>query len=181
MPEKLTIERRLQFSFGLTMALLLACAAIGVVGLNMLYNKARYVVQHDVQLAQHASSIEIGVLNERRFEKDAFINLADADKRESYAAKWEATRASLLKEIAVMRGFELEGADAATLGQLEQGFNSYAAGFDETLKGIRAGELKSTQDANGKFAAYKDAVHAVENAGEALRKSALDRVNESTA
>jgi methyl-accepting chemotaxis protein len=177
MLKNLTIMGRLATGFGLLLALLIACAAVGVFGLNMLYSTAHHAVANDVQIAQHASTIDLLVLNERRFEKDAFINLADAEKLSSYKTKWDTAKAALNDELAAARKLELTADDGKTLDQLGEGFKSYADGFEKTFERIRSGQLKTTQDANAEFGSFKAAVHGMEDASEALNKAALARVS----
>ena len=175
--KNLTIMGRLGVAFGALLALLIACAGVGVIGLNMLYSTAHYAVVNDVQLAQRASTIDLLVLNERRFEKDAFINLADAEKLASYKKKWDATKASLVEELAAANKLELTSDDKKTLDQINEAFHSYSDGFEKTFERVRSGQLKTTQDANNEFSTFKAAVHGMEDASEALSKVALARVN----
>ncbi len=181
MLKNLTIMGRLAAGFGLLLALLLACAGVGVFGLNMLYSTAHYAVTNDVQLAQHAATIDILVLNERRFEKDAFINFGDADKLSSYKKKWDDAKTALDGEIGAARKLKLTAEDKKNLDQINDGFRAYVDGFEKTVEHIRAGQIKSTQDANGEIGAFKAAVHSMEDASEALNKAALERVNGVTA
>jgi PAS domain S-box-containing protein len=174
--KNLTIMGRLGASFGLLLALLVACAGVGVLGLNMLYSTAHYAVSNDVQLAQSASTIEVLVLNERRFEKDAFINLADAAMLASYKKKWDAAKATLTDQLSSAHKLELTADDKKTLEQLDEGFRAYVDGFEQTYTKIGAGQIKTSQDANAAFATFKAAVHGMEDATEALNKSALARV-----
>ena len=79
MLKNLSIMGRLGVGFGLLLALLLTSVSVGLFGLHMLFSTAHYAMTNEVQLAQRASMINLLVLNERRFEKDAFINLTDAE------------------------------------------------------------------------------------------------------
>ncbi len=180
MLKNLTIMGRLGVGFGLLLALLVACAGVGVIGLNMLYSTAHHAVANDVQIAQRAAKINLLVLNERRFEKDAFINLADAEKLASYKAKWDTAKASLTDELAATRALDLAGDDKKTLDQLGDGLRSYVDGFEKTVERIRSGVLRTTQEANGEFGAFKAAVHGMEDASETLNKAALARVSTAT-
>ena len=173
----LTILGRLGMGFGLLLALLLACAGVGVLGLNMLFSTAHHAVSNDVQLAQRASTINLLVLNERRFEKDAFINIGDAAQLGAYKRKWDTAKAELLDEFAAARKLELTADDQKILEQLCEGFRSYCDGFEKTFERIRSAQIKTTQEANGEFGAFKAAVHGMEDASEALNKAALTRVS----
>ena len=157
-----------------------ASSGVGVLGLNMLYSTARYAVTNDVQLAQRAATIDLLILNERRFEKDAFINLGDADKLASYKKKWDTAKASLLDELAAAHKLNLSADEAKTLDQIGESFHSYVDGFEKTFERARSGQIKTTQDANSEFGTFKAAVHSMEDSSEALNKAAIGRVNNVT-
>ncbi|HWS69835.1 MAG TPA: methyl-accepting chemotaxis protein [Steroidobacteraceae bacterium] len=173
----LTIVGRLAGGFGLLMALLIANAGIGAFGIQALFTNAHRAITNDVKLAQTASVIGQLILNERRFEKDVFINIGDAAVRASYKKKWDAAKSSLDEHIAAARKLDLAENDKRALGQVGDGFRSYVDGFERTYGRIESGQIKTTQDANGEFAAFKSAVHGMEDAGEELNGMAVARVN----
>jgi methyl-accepting chemotaxis protein len=175
----LTIVGRLAGGFGLLMALLIANAGIGAFGIQALFTNAHRAITNDVQLAQTASVIGQLILNERRFEKDVFINIGDAGVRASYKKKWDAAKSSLDEHIAAAGKLDLEENDKKALGQVADGFRSYVDGFERTYARIESGEIKTTQGANGEFAAFKAAVHGMEDAGEELNGMAVARVNKA--
>jgi methyl-accepting chemotaxis protein len=175
-----SIRGRLGTSFGLLLGLLLACVSVGVVGLNMMFSTANHAVSNDMQIAQRASSIERLVLNERRFEKDMFINLADSGKFTSYRHNWDAVKASLNNELAATRELDLTPDDRRTLGEISKRFDSYTEGFEKISGRIRSGQIKTTQEANAQFSEFKVAVHGMEDASEKLGKAASARVDKAT-
>jgi hypothetical protein len=79
----LTIVGRLAGGFGLMAALLIVNAGVGAFGIQSLFANAHRAITNDVQLAQTASIIGQLILNERRSEKDVFINIGDAGARAS--------------------------------------------------------------------------------------------------
>ncbi|MGO9625182.1 MAG: methyl-accepting chemotaxis protein [Steroidobacteraceae bacterium] len=172
---------RLSAAFGVLLVLLLACAGVGVIGQNMLYSTAHHAATNDVQLAQRAAKIDLLVLNERRFEKDSFINLDDAEKLASYKQKWDSVKSSLTAEIAQANTLELTADDRKALQQIDLGFRAYVDGFEKTFERIRSGQIKTTQEANGEIGAFKAAVHGMEDASEALNQTALARVDNAAA
>src|ERR1700726_1444807 len=145
----LTIVGRLAGGFGLLMALLIANAGIGAFGIQTLFTNAHRAITNDVQLSQTASVIGQLILNERRFEKDVFINLGDAGVRASYKKKWDAAKASLDERMASANKLDLADEDKKVLGQIGDGFRSYADGFERTYARIDSGQIKTTQEANG--------------------------------
>jgi methyl-accepting chemotaxis protein len=179
--KNLTIMGRLGMGFGLMLVLLIASAAAGVLGQNIMFSTAGRTITNDVQLAQRASKLEVMLLNERRYEKDAFINLANSEIRASYKTKWDTVRDALLGELAQTRSLELIADDSQKLDAIGAGFKAYGDGFGQVFGRIVAGQIKTTQEANDEFSAFKPAVHRMEDASQALNKAALARVNDATA
>ena len=179
MIKNLTIAGRLGLSFGTLLAFLVICVTVGVIGINRLYATAHRAISEDVQLAQRAAAIEVLVLNERRFEKDTFINLADAEKLASYKQKWDDARTALSNELTAAQKLDLDAGDRKVVGQITQGFQTYIDGFEKTFARIGAGQVKTTQEANNEFTAFKSAVHDMENASDTLNKVAISRVNKA--
>ena len=175
----LTIVARLAAGFGLMMALLIATTGVGAFGIQALFSNAHRAITNDVQLAQTASGIGQLILNERRFEKDIFINIGDAGLRASYKKKWDAAKSALDEQIAAASRLDLAESDEKALGQVGAGFRSYVDGFERTYARIESGQIKTTQEANGEFSAFKAAVHGMEDAGEALNGMAVARVNKA--
>jgi PAS domain S-box-containing protein len=142
-----------------------------------LFGAADYAATHDVPLAQQAAKIDILVLNERRFEKDSFINMADAGKLASYLKKWSDARVALLAELAATRRLELDDSDRVLLGKIESSYSAYAAGFEHTVASIHSQQIRTTQQANDEIARFKDAVHGTENGSEELNRRAIARMS----
>ena len=176
-----TIMGRLSAAFGVLLVLLLACAGVGVIGQNTLYKTAYHAATNDVQLAQRAAKIDQLVLTERRFEKDAFINMSDSEKLASYKQKWDVGRAALTDEIAKANGLELTADDKQVLQQIDAAFRIYGDSFEKIFARIRSGELKTTQEANTEFTAFKASVRGMEDSSEALNQAALARVDNAAA
>ena len=179
MIKNLTIVGRLGVSFGALLMFLVICVTVGVIGINRLYATAHRAIGEDVELAQRAAAIEVLVLNERRFEKDTFINLADAEKLASYKQKWDDARTALSNELAAAGKLDLDAGDRKVIDQIIQGFRTYIDGFEKTFARIGAGQVKTTQEANNEFTAFKSAIHDMENASDTLNKVAISRVNKA--
>ena len=175
----LTIVGRLAGGFGLMAALLVANAGVGAFGIQALFANAHRAISNDVELSQNASAIGQLILNERRFEKDVFINLGDSAVRESYKKKWDAAKSSIDERTTAASKLDLTDDDKKALGRIGDGLHSYADGFERTYARIESGQIKTTQEANGEFAAFKTAVHGMEEAGEALNGVAVARVNKA--
>jgi methyl-accepting chemotaxis protein len=166
---------RLTFAFVVVLALLVAAVFMGLRGLNEVYTAAQGAFAQNVQVSRHASEITILALNERRFEKDMFINVADPAKVDSYKQKWVAASASMEKEIAAVRGMTLSAEDKAAVEQIAEGHRVYAAGV-LSVAGRLGTSIRTTQDANAAMGEFKSAVHGLEEGSKALNDRAVSGV-----
>ena len=171
----LKIGHRLAFLLGCVLAITAGIAGAGWWSVTALHASASRALGQDVKLAQQAGDIQSLVLLERRYEKDAFINLADADKLAGYTRKWSDARARLAKAIEQVHGLDLAAEDAQAVGQLEENFAVYARGFDATIAAIRAGQLKTAVEANAELAKVKAAVQAMETISDLMNDRAIER------
>jgi methyl-accepting chemotaxis protein len=171
----LKIGTRLAVMLGGILIILAALAGTGMWGLNALYGMARQTLEQDVALAQYASELQILELQERRFEKDSFINMADADQRAGYVKKWKAAGEKLHATLAHALALNLTDEDRADLAQVGTSFKAYADGYLSVLAAVEAGELASTQDANAALGKYKESVYAMEKAIDAVNERAMAR------
>jgi methyl-accepting chemotaxis protein len=173
--KNLKIGTRLALALGCVLAIMAGVAMAGVWGAQSLYRISHHVLTQDVRLAQEAAEIRSEVLQARRFEKDAFINMADADKLASYRKKWSDARAQLEQALAETRRLELTGEDRQALDQMTEHLRVYAGGFEATVAAIASGQVRSTVEANADLGKVKSAVHGMEATSDAINERALRR------
>ena len=173
--DDLKIRTRLAVMVAGVLLMLCAVAGSGAWATQSLFEIARDALDQDVALARQATDVRTLVLQERRFEKDAFINLADAAKRDEYVKKWRGARQSLDKEIADTRALKLLPEDAKALDDIARSLAAYDGGFQATIARIADGTITTTQDANTQLAKVKAAVHAMEEASDAMAERASAR------
>ena len=171
----LKIGPRLAFLIGGVLVIAAAIAGAGWWGIGALHGAATRALAHDVKLAQVAGSIQILVLLERRYEKDAFINLSDADKLRDYDAKWHQVNSRLSTAIEQLRALELDAQDAQDAAALLDHLAIYSRGYEATLAAIGSGQVKTTLDANAELGKVKAAVHGMESISDAIGDRAMER------
>jgi hypothetical protein len=142
-----------------TAALLLLTAAtlIGPGGLGA--SKRQLAAE---QFKEQAALMAGLVLQERRFEKDLFINLANRDRIDDYVRKWRDAHGRLLNELERADALAHSAADRDALQRIAQDLRIYADGYDSILVRIRSGQIGSPEQADREFARYKESVHRVE-------------------
>lgn len=173
--KNLRIGTRLSLMLGCVLMIMCGVAGVGIWGLGDLYGIATRVLAQDVRLAQQAADLQNLVLQERRFEKDAFINLADADRLAEYVRKWQGVRTRIGSSIDDATRLELNAEDVAALQDIARHFKAYADGFEATLAGIAGGQIKTTQQANAELGKVKASVHGMESASDAMSNRAAAR------
>jgi len=137
----------------------------------------RRAVERDFELNQRAMQITALLLEERRYEKDTFLNIGNGELRSSYAKKWNESRASLNDTLSRTRSLPLAAQDRQTLSQIAQDFSAYAEGYARVVDMIHAGAIHSAAEANERIATYKDAVHRIERNCAAISERATQRLN----
>jgi methyl-accepting chemotaxis protein len=172
---QLKIGTRLALVLAGVLAMLIAVAVCGAWGMSSLHAISSRVLAQDIGLARQAAEIQTLVLQQRRFEKDAFLNLADADKLASYVKKWKAAQTNLAEVIEQTAKLELNAEDSADLGRIKEHGRAYAAGFEATLAAIKAGSIGTAQDANAELGKVKAAVHGMETTSDAIDERAAKR------
>jgi methyl-accepting chemotaxis protein len=137
-----------------------------------------------VQQTARAAEVNIGLLNLRRFEKDLFLNIRDAEKRKSYSVQWQTTLDDLYAKmdeiVAVESNHDVIQHVAHARGLVAQ----YADLTDKVRAAINGGELRDPVEANLAIAAAKEFIHGTEDDIKAvveLQNGAMDEARSSSA
>ncbi len=170
---RLGIGGRLALGFGLLLALIVAMTGVGLWASNSVYGIAEGALVGDVRQAQLTAEIGQLVLQERRYEKDAFIHLDDPHRLADYRRKWDAARERLAARLGELAVRSLSADDARAVGEMRDSLKAYEEGFESTLRLIAERRLTSTLQANAEFDKYKPAVQSLEALSTAMNDRAL--------
>jgi len=171
----LSIKARLVGSFAAILLLALAAAAIGYWGIGSLGGFVVDTLHGDIALAQAAADIRGNALELRRFEKDVFINVADADKVAAYETKWRDSMQELRTSIERADKANKDSAIAGKLTTLKASLDKYAAGFNAVTDQIAKRAVTTTQQANHELDQVKDSVRLSEQLAEEINAVAIER------
>ncbi|WP_189516684.1 methyl-accepting chemotaxis protein [Kushneria pakistanensis] len=174
---RLNIGTRLGMGFGVLTLLLIASALVGLMGLGSMKDTADRAINTDALLAQNAMSVQRLALEERRFEKDSFINIATPDRVAGYYDKWDASRQALAQTLT--QGQQIAPTDALKklYAQAGTALEAYAAGFQAIHQRIISGELTEPAQANAAFGAYKEQVYQLESLADQINTVAAERMD----
>jgi methyl-accepting chemotaxis protein len=166
------ISTKLVAGFASVGVLLLIVATVGYWGIDRMNELLDEYAQTEGRLAEYAQYERANVNELRRFEKDAFINIASSEKVEEYAKKWHTVYDSCGKRFEEMdkllgkldndHDAEFAKQKKADIKQLRDLLSQYAAGFSVVLDKIGKGEVRTTADANGAIGVYKEPIHKME-------------------
>jgi methyl-accepting chemotaxis protein len=181
MLKDMRIGRRLGLGFGAVLALLIMVAGVGYWNLLATAGIATRILEGDAPLVEKALRVRAHALEMRRFEKDMFLNMGNAEKEAEYLAKWTDWHHRTEELISEVDRLVTTDADREAIRVIRQDVAAYDEALQKVLSAVRAGELKTPQEANQAFSAHKDTIRRLEDTAMefATRRSndmlALDR------
>ncbi len=172
------IGARLAFAFALITGLLVAASLSGLLMLSKFKHSTDNMLNVYVALALNAQRATTLALEERRFEKDVFINIKSKDQVKVYFERWQEAGVQLEE---VLNAGQALAYDEELLQHYEaarQALAEYQQGFGNVHQRIVAGQLRSTNAANADFAQYKESVYQIESTANAIKeKTSADMAN----
>jgi methyl-accepting chemotaxis protein len=127
---------------------------------------------HTLEQAQTA----IG--NSRRFEKDLFLNAADAKAVEKYRKSWNGAVAQVATELNTAEP-SLDATERPMLDKLRKSVAGYKAGMETVIARIGAGDINEPAKANAAFEPYKGEIRNADKSFEELQAAITERVSSS--
>ncbi|MDC8802856.1 methyl-accepting chemotaxis protein [Halomonas pacifica] len=172
MLQRLTIGARLALAFSLLALLLLAVSTIGFRGLQQVKSTAVETLEIDAAIALDASRVQLLALQLRRYEKDAFINFAEAERHASYRDRWQDARERLAATLSTAREQAPSDELQALYLEAEAALEEYATGFLAIYRRLSDGEFATTAAVNQAFDEHKDAVYHLSDTAGAIGERA---------
>src|SRR5579864_9212926 len=158
-----SIGKRLAIGFGLIVLLLVSMGLSGYWGLEAITRETLKVLEGDAKVVTLAARAKSTTLELRRFEKDTFLNIEDAQIRNQYASKWDAQRQKLREVFTELEKFQLSADDKAALRSMREDLDVYETGYTKVLGLIQEGKLHTPQECNAKINESKDSIHRLED------------------
>jgi methyl-accepting chemotaxis protein len=155
------LRAQLMLALGMLTLLTIGVAGAALWGVAAITASSQQAIEIDARMSRLADEIAIQTLLARRYEKDLFINLADAEGRSTAEQHWRLADAGLRDAI---DGFAASATTAEDLQQIaawRAALSEYEESFAQIQKGIIAGDLTTTQAANNALAPAKDSVRSL--------------------
>src|SRR5262245_60028769 len=143
MLKKLKIRSRILLAVGSVLGLAMIPTAIGLLALKRVSDQASGALDVEAKTATLAAEARIANLLLRRYEKDVFLNISDAEKRKSYEEKWQAAHEHLSQTLSELTRVAGTDRQKELVRSMEEAGAIYAAGFQKVREAIDAGEVKT--------------------------------------
>ena len=161
-----TIRSRLITSFFAlaSISILIALAAFWITQQNsQLVNQA---VSRDFQGSISISQLAVKAQTIRRYEKEYFMYIGNAEKQIKYQNEWRETYAKLQEQLNSMMTDNSDAwtaADRIDFQAWKESLDAYGAGFEQVIAAVDRGELTGTLDANGAIQEAKNKFRTMVN------------------
>jgi len=163
MLKNMSIGKRLAVGFGLIVLLLVSIGLSGYWGIEAITHETLKVLSGDAKVAILSARAKSTTLELRRFEKDTFLNVLDAQVRNQYVTKWDNQRQKLHEALGELEKFQLSQDDKTSVRAMQEDLAAYEGGFSKVLGQIQEGKLRTPQECNTAIFEYKDEIHRMED------------------
>jgi methyl-accepting chemotaxis protein len=171
------IGQRLATAFTVTLILVAIVATAGFWGLSRTVQTTYSILHTDARLMEQASQAEINTLSLRRFEKDVFLNIGDAQKTADYIAKWNSEHQQLTKNLETLEHMVTQPEDKDAVRSMTADLAIYTNGFTPIAAAVANGKVRSAKDANAAITPVKDEIRRLESVSEAFSAKNIDQMN----
>ncbi|MBR32040.1 MAG: hypothetical protein CMN77_12090 [Spirochaetaceae bacterium] len=138
----------------------------GQQGLSRLTDQTVGMLDKEAVIAMDAQRLAVHVLQLRRYEKDTFLNLADAGKRAEYIEKWEEAHKATAQIIEGLKKTATDKHHLDLINNMGENLEKYDKGFYGVRNKIRAGIIETPEQANIEMTPLKDPIRDLGNDAE---------------
>jgi methyl-accepting chemotaxis protein len=169
--KNLSIGIRLALAFVLMLAITGGVAAAGYWGLSRVATTTLEMLAVDAPTSGRSDDARASALNLRRYEKDVFLNLGDAEKQAEYERSWTKEAETLRATLAELEKLASDVEDRKAVETARRELDTYANGFAVVASAARAGKFATPQEANGAMATVKEPIRALIDTLDALAEA----------
>ncbi len=171
------IGKRLALGFGICILLMGVVALAGFWGLSQTVQTTYGILHHDAKMMEQASQAQANGLELRRYEKDEFLNIGDAQKESDYSDKWNKEQADLTENLKTLDQIITLPEDKELLRVLRADLSTYTIGFQSVKQQISDKTIKTPAAANTAMVPFKDDIRRMDTALEEFAKKNVERMN----
>ena len=158
------LRMQLRAALGFLVILTVGVAGAALWGLSTIHKAAQQAVEVDGHMSRLANDIAIETLLARRYEKDFFLNLDDADARAGYEEQWQRASTALGQAIEAFAAAAATTEDYQQVATWRAALSRYQEGFAQVKRATAAGTITTPQAANNALAPFKDSIRTLTDA-----------------
>lgn len=157
------IGTRLAVCFSIATLIILILGMIGYWGIGRMTFYADDISHTHSLLLELSQSNRAEINNMRRFEKDAFINIADMDNVNEITGKWDASLARFHEQNDAMAKLVDSPKEKEAITAVNNRIDAYAAGFRKVVDQIKSGQIATTLEASKAIDQYTTPIRQAES------------------
>ncbi|MGL6160878.1 methyl-accepting chemotaxis protein [Microbulbifer sp.] len=170
MLNRIRIGARLALAFAVVSGLLALATGVGLYSLSKFKDTSDEALNVSAALALNAQRVQILALEERRYEKDVFINIRSKEKVQSYFQRWRETGERLAGTLQAGLSLTSDETLLQRYEQAQRALAAYRADFAGVHERIVSGKLRSAQSANAAFSEHKANIYGLETHAGAINE-----------
>ena len=151
----LKISTRLTIAFVIMLLFIGIIGAAGWIGLEKMEGHLNDVATDDAKQVEYAQRSRANMNIFRRYEKDLFLNISDTAKTDEYMKKFDDNGERFHKRLDQLGKLVDSPKDKETISTVTKLIKEYEVGFDKVYEQIKAGTIKTPQEANEAMGPYK--------------------------
>ncbi len=175
--KRLSLSQRLTLAFGTVFAVLVAVSLQAASSLSQIYDYVGAEFHGLTEAQAQARELRYTSLELRRYEKDMFLNIANAEKRHSYYAKWQATKQAAL-DLAIGLSNAKDPKARELASHMRDNIDAYTKGFEGVAAKIEAGEVSDPVAGNKAIEPVKAEIQSIEQLGKELSATLQSQLDE---
>jgi methyl-accepting chemotaxis protein len=144
--KNLSIAKRLIFSFGVVLALVLITGIVGGGGAKRLSSMTSDILQGDVELLSHSNRLRSNMLELRRIEKDLLMTIEYPESVARYLGQWKEFYTSGIQRVELYEKQAVRPEDKKIVAEIKADYLLYCDTFLKVADGITSGRLTTTYD-----------------------------------
>ena len=156
MLNNIKIGGRLLIMSSVALLLMLVIGGVSYWGISDLEKQIMTVIDVDAAQVEHAQQARVATLGFRRYEKDIFINIDDRERVEGYVEKWLEEQQKFDFHVDSIIAIARDEEEKKLLKSLHEMEAVYAAEFMKIVERIRAGKVRTAQQANDEMEPFKE-------------------------
>jgi methyl-accepting chemotaxis protein len=165
------IRTRVMMGFGMVVALMLVLAATAYWAVQTVEQRTARLIQEDARIAEHSAAVLAKNLNLRRYEKDIFLAVGNAEKVNEVFTSWGDAHNQMERSISNLAEYVAHSAEKTVTDRMRSELAKYQAGMSKIVERIKSQELKTPQEADRSMEEFKEGIQWLEKLAEDLARA----------